>query len=299
MILIERFDVTDTVLTDTNLPENDAPEWNIATTYAANAEVIVVEFHRVYVSAINGNVGNKPSPGGDANWILKGATNRWAAFDEFVANPAENEDLIEYEFTVTSTVTSIAFFGLDADEISITIELDENTITYTEELLSLSHINGSMWNWLTGGRPRLPEYAFTGLAYFGTGTKITVQIRRPDGIAKVGQIVLGKSQEIGMLETMVEISKDDFNRYQEDEFGNIQITRRLPAKITAMNVFRRTANVRFVEEVLDRASGRFTAFIGSEESEAGLILFGFVRNSRILIETKEFHRVRMEVRSLI
>ena len=300
MIVFDRFLVTDTVLTDSNLTETDAPEWDIATTYAAGDEVIVAEFHRVYVSAIDSNLGTKPLEGGDpAVWILKGATNKWAAFDDFVANRTTNADLIEYEFTVTDVVTGIAFFGLVADSIDITVTDGVTTQNLTADLLSLDHINGSWWAWFTGGRPRVQEYAFVNLAYFGTGTMITVSINRTGGTAQVGQIVLGEVQDIGVLETQPEIDKQSFSRYTEDEFGNISVTRRLPAKITRMTVFKKSSNVRFTEQILDRALDTFTVYVGTERSEAGLILFGVLRSAPIVIEVRNAHRMQLEIRSLI
>ena len=300
MIILDRLYTTDTNLTDSNLLENDAPEWAIGTTYAAGDEVIVAEFHRVYVSAIDGNVGTKPLEGGDPLvWILKGATNKWAAFDDLVANRSTNADQITYEFTVQSKVTSIAFFGLVADSISINIAKDTSTIDYTVDLLSVDHINGSWWNWFTGGRPRAGEYAFIDLAYFGAGTVISVTIDLTGGTVECGQIVMGAQENIGTIETMPEISKQSFSRYSEDEFGNIVVVKRLPAKITRMTVYRKSSNVRYVENVLDRALDTFTVFIGTEDAEQGLILFGVLRDAPITIEHENFHRIQLDIRSLI
>lgn len=300
MKIFDRFLVTNSVLTDSNLLENDAPEWDVATTYDAGDEVIVAEFHRVYVSAIDSNLGTKPLEGGDPDvWILKGATNKWAAFDDFVANRTSNADVIEYEFTVTDVVTGIAFFGLAADSIDINVSDGTNTQELTADLLSLDHINGSWWNWITGGRPRVQEFAFTNLAYFGSGSVISVSINRTGGTAQVGQIVLGEVQDIGVLETMSEISKQSFSRYTEDAFGNISVTRRLPAKITRMTVFQSSPNVRRTEQILDRALDTFTVYIGAERSEAGLILFGVLRDAPITIEARNAHRTQLDVRSLI
>lgn len=300
MIILDRLYTTEANLTGSNLVENDAPEWDVATTYAAGDEVIVSEFHRVYVSAINSNLGTKPLEGGDpAVWILKGATNKWAPFDDLVANRASNADTITYQFTVQSKVTSVAFFGLQADSISINVSKDTSSIDYTADLLSVDHINGSLWNWITGGRPRAQEYAFTDLAYFGAGTVISVTIDLTGGTAQVGAIVMGAAENIGKVETMPEISKQSFSRYSEDEFGNIIVVKRLPAKLTRMTVARKSANVRYVENVLDRALDTFTVFIGSDDAGRGLLLFGVLRDAPITIETRDFHRIQLEIRSLI
>lgn len=299
MIIYDRYIVTDANLAAANMPEDDAPEWNIATTYAAGAEVILEEFHRVYVSAINSNTGNKPAIDGDANWILFGATNRWAAFDNFVANRTEVADLIEYTITANTPVTSISLFGLSADSVTVTVAKDALSEVYTSSLASTDHINGSLWNWFTGGRPRLSEFAFLDLTYYGPGTSITIEIERTGATAGVGQIVLGKAIEIGTLQTNYRLTERDLNVYNEDEFGNIFVIRRPGYKITEMTGWRNNDNVRQLEQSLVQARGQFTVFIGTERSEAGLILLGLLLDYEVSAETKDFHRCRIEVRSLI
>lgn len=300
MRVLQRYLVTDTNLTASNMVEDDAPEWDAATTYSADDEVRVTEYHRVYVSAVDSNLGNVPPEQGDPTlWILKGATNKWAAFDDYVANRTENADEITYTIEATEQVTSVAFFGLTANSVTVTVSKDGSSQTYTQDLLSLDHINGSLWNWLTGGRPKPQEYAFLSLAYFGSGTTYEITIENTGSTAKVGQVVLGAQYDLGITHIGASLGRQRFDRLFEDEFGNVTIVRRLSARLTEMQCSKLGANFRATDDVLDKISGTFTVFVGSEEPERGLILFGFLRDYEIRQETKDVQRIRLQVRGLI
>jgi hypothetical protein len=95
MKIFDKYDVDETNLTATNLTESTS-EWDVATTYDAGDEVHVVSTKTVYVSAIDSNTGNDPTTSDSDTWIIKGAMNKWAAFDAFVANLATNAGTITY-----------------------------------------------------------------------------------------------------------------------------------------------------------------------------------------------------------
>ena len=122
MQVIEPLTITDSVLTSSNIAEDDYSEWASGTTYSLGDRVIVVSVHKVYESASNSNIGNNPTADDGTNWILVGATDRWKAFDQKLSDPATNADSITYTLTTTQTlVNSIAFFNLSADSVQITV----------------------------------------------------------------------------------------------------------------------------------------------------------------------------------
>lgn len=106
--------ITDAILTGSNVPENDYPEWVIVTTYATGTLVMctIPNVHNVYQSKTDNNVGNYP-PNDTTNWLLVGPTLRWKAFDG----------------TIGSQVTNIFPDILDEDcaDISDWISLDSGT----------------------------------------------------------------------------------------------------------------------------------------------------------------------------
>ncbi|MHC9235019.1 hypothetical protein ACX9MO_05180 [Pseudooceanicola sp. 502str34] len=109
MRIISPITVTESLLTDTNLTEDDHDEWDVSTTYSAEDRVIVLSTHKVYESVSGSNLGYDPTTDDGTWWIEVSATNKWKAFDLRLSDQAENAGTITYEITAASLITGIAF----------------------------------------------------------------------------------------------------------------------------------------------------------------------------------------------
>lgn len=297
-VIYTPFPVDETSLTATNLVET-ATEWLVGTTYAAGDEVYVTATKTVYVSAIDSNLGNDPVTSDETTWIIRGAMNKWAAFDAFVANKAVGVGDITYTITVDQVTTGISFFGLVADSLTVTVAKGVYSETYNVDLSTYDHINGSLWNWFTGGRPRLSEYAIRDLVYYGTGTTISITISLTGGNAQVGQIVLGDEQKLGGTALAPSLRRQLFTRYIEDQFGNLTTIKRASAGLPTLDLHVRNGNVRRTERILSDLEGLATVFLAAENPLNALTIFGVLQDFEIIVETKDFHRVKLKIRGLL
>lgn len=299
MRIFDKYDVDETNLIATNLTESTAA-WDVGTTYAAGDEVHVVSTKTVYVSAIDSNTGNDPTTSDAATWIIKGAMNKWAAFDAFVANLATRSGSITYTIAATDVVNGLALFGLTADDVSITItDGASQSETFDADLLNLDHIAGSWYNWFIGGRPRDREFVFLSLPYYGPTTEIEITITANSGNAQVGQVVLGKVFELGETLAGVNLRSQNFTRYVEDEFGNLTTIPRASIRKPEIDVFVNSGNVRRGERFLRDIQGRATVFIGSEDVKLALLEFGVLTQFDHYIDNRNFHHIKLELRGLI
>ena len=107
--LLQPVTIVDANLVSSNVPENDAAEWSAQTTYPAGARVIRAATHRIYESAIAGNIGNDPA-GASGLWIDVGPTKRWAMFDQALGT--------------STTATSLVAVTIDAPAIQAVALLD-------------------------------------------------------------------------------------------------------------------------------------------------------------------------------
>lgn len=298
MKIIEKYKVDETNLIATNLTET-ATEWSVATTYAAGDEVYIAETKTVYVSAIDNNSGNDPATSDADTWIIRAAMNKWAAFDAYLANQATNTGSITYTIAATSIVNAIAFFGVEADSISVTVtDGATQSTTIDGNLLNLDHINGSLYNWLTGGRPRLTECLFLSVPYYGSSTEIEITISA-GSVARVGQIFMGSAFELGKTLAGINLRSRDFSRYTEDQYGNIRVIKGAIARTPEIDVFVDNGNVRRGEKFLRKIQGLEAVFIGSDELELGLFEFGILTNFEPYIDNRNFHHIKLELRGLI
>lgn len=297
-IIYDPFTVDDTSLTSTNLTET-ATEWSDVTTYAAADEVYVLSTEKIYVSKIDSNTGNDPTTDDGTNWVLRGAMNKWAAFDAYVSNKASRAGSITYSITVDKVTTGISFFGLVADNITITATKDAQTITYDVDLQSFDHIRGSPFNWFFGGRPTSTEYVLNNLAYFGSGTVIDIEISVDSGVAEVGQIVLGRGYSLGNLLAGVDLRSKSFTRYDDDEFANLTLVKRPKVTLYDMDIAVDNGNVKRTQEMLKDLSDIPTVIVGSEDPELGLIVFGVLISHDNAIPHKDMHQIKVTFRDLI
>lgn len=114
MIIIPPVEITDAILSATNIPEpdtgnGDPAEWLIGTTYAADDEVTVSTDHLIYVSVQAGNTGNDPSTDDGTWWIEKQATNGWAMFDDKVNTQTSNASGTENLLTFPEAFNNVAW----------------------------------------------------------------------------------------------------------------------------------------------------------------------------------------------
>ena len=115
------------LLESSTAPVSSLDEYASGTTYAADDQVKVsyesdgttprfpVE---EYTSLADSNADNYP-PDDPTKWLLNGASNRWAMFDEFVNTLSEDTDSIEVEVDSSKT-NMIGLFRLQAKTVTLT-----------------------------------------------------------------------------------------------------------------------------------------------------------------------------------
>lgn len=121
MKVIVPITLTDSILTASNVAENDHGIWDVGTNYNAGDYVISTATHRVFLSVAGANLGNDPDADDGTNWTFIGATNRWKAFDKTISDMVVNAGSVTYLITPETMVTGIAFLGLDASEVRVQI----------------------------------------------------------------------------------------------------------------------------------------------------------------------------------
>ena len=145
MDIIKPVTVTNSVLTSSNVTEDDYSEWSSSTTYADGDNVIVIgTTHKVYESLVGSNLNNDPTTDDGTNWLELSATNRWKAFDQKIADQVSNLNSIEYQFNdADSNVTAVSLFGLSGNSVNVTVtDADLSTTNYTVTVASGTQYDG-------------------------------------------------------------------------------------------------------------------------------------------------------------
>lgn len=244
--------VTNAVLVSSSVAETDHPAWSSGTSYGKGARVILAATHRIYESAVEGNVGNDPA-GGAGKWLTVGPTNRWAMFDQALGSTTTAQGSI----TVTLTAAAIGAIAL-LDVAAATVRVQTDTYDRTVAV--------------TAG-------AITFLDLPTKTTRATVTITGP-GAVSVGTLLAGDVVGLGTTEASPSAGITDYSRREVDEFGEVTVVPRDWAK-------KMTAKAAIATTAIDNVFARLAAvratpvlWIGGRGLDA-LTIYGFFKSVSI------------------
>lgn len=259
MKLVQPIAVTDAMLISSSVPEYyDHAAWSAAVTYGLGQRA--VRLHRIFESAIAGNLDIDPAVGGSA-WIDVGPVTRWAMFDP-AAGPR----------TIWAT--------------ALTVVLAPGTPVQSLGLVDVS--GASVRVQVSAGGPNLydqtrtnpgPTLTFLDLPAVATPT-ITVTIAPTGGVAAVGKLVMGNALDLGATETAPTISLTDYSRRETDEFGVTTVVERAWAKRVALRSRIASTQADAIQRQLAASRATPALWIGEEGFEA-LTLYGFYKEFSI------------------
>lgn len=300
MKIIRPVEVTNSVLTASNITENDYAEWDVATTYAAGDKVIVIgTTHRIFESKINSNVGNDPTTDDGTNWLNLGATNKWRPFDGVIADQATNADTITYTLDPQSLTNSIAFFNLQANELVVTMTDPTDGVVYNNTInLVNNDAVTSWWGYFFEPIERTKEVILFDLPNYASA-ELGITIDNTGSDAKVGQIVFGNQLDLGLTTYGTTIGIQDYSRKEVDAFGNATIQERRYAQTVDYDVKVATTNVRSVQNTLATYRATPIVYTGTTDGQYGDLVYGYYRNFSINISTPSFSDATIEVEGLV
>lgn len=301
MQIIRPVTITDSLLTSSNVPENDYAQWSSSTTYSIGNRVIVLSTHKIYESASNSNLNNNPTADDGTNWLVVSATNRWKAFDQKISDPVVQANSIQYVITTTEQIiNSLAFFGVKADTIQIVVEeTSTSTVVYNEtyDLLDTSSVIDWYTYFFEPASDKETELLVINLPSYATA-EITVTISESGSNVELGQMVLGKVVTLGKTGYGTTVGIEDFSRKERDTFGNPIIIERAFAQTADYEVELNTQEVRRVQRLLAEFRATPIVWIGNPDPAYGLIVYGFYNQFTINLSTPSSSYVTLEVEGL-
>lgn len=304
MQIIRPVTVTDSILTSTNVAENDFAAWAVGTTYNTGDKVIVVSTHSIYESLIDGNVGNDPTTDDGTKWLRLSATNRWKAFDQKISDPVVNTNSIEYTLNDPSTyITGVALFGLKG--VSANVTVTDTTSggdgeVYNETVELLDNVNIIDWyTYFFAEQPTLTEALFLNIPpYLSADVEITVTDASGED-AELGQIVIGFTSDLGLTTYGTSVSIEDFSRKETDAFGNFIVVERDFANLVDFDVRYETGRTREIQKTLAQYRATPIVYLGNEDdTEFGTVVYGFYRRFDLTIESPSYSFAAIEVEGL-
>ena len=214
-------------------------------THTATAQI-----HTVFESQVDSNTGNPPAIDDQTKWIPVGPTNRWAMLDLLRSSKTWAASPLTVVLTPGQRIDTLFLGGLVADEVTLTIEVDsEEIFTETRSLYTRQTLTWSDYFF----RPieRRASALFQNLPPV-TGATITVEIARNAGLVGCASLVMGQKVYLGLTQAGAEADAKNFSKFNENEFGDLELVRRRSVPTVDMTVLFDKARSKALIDLRDR-----------------------------------------------
>lgn len=317
MIVFKQVEMTDAILTASNVTEDDYAVWDNATDYTAGDFVISTATHTVYRCLVTYTVAGEGPQDPDAEqvalndplitdpdpvyWQVISATNRWKAFDTKPSVLTTNADLISYTFTPGEITDGLAAFNVSGDTFRVIVTDPTDGVVYDETIDLID--NTEVVDWYTyffAPFSALSEVVLVDLPPYPNAT-IDVQIAATGGTASVGQIAFGRNKSLGFVEIGNSgFSFLDFSTVQNDIFGNLTTVEREATRISKFDVIANTFTLLSIDVILrDLKGGKPAVWVGDTDTRKAAVGYGFHRDTQTIYQEGDHAVIQIQVQGLV
>lgn len=302
--IVKPLQVTDAILQDTDVAEDDYAEWNSGTTYADGDRVILTSTHKIYESLVGSNTNNPPATS-PTQWIQVSATNRWKIFDNINSSQTVQTDsptnYFYYELAFGQPINAFSALNIsNGTKVTITMtspSVGSPGIVYQEEVSLTPYPQTSdWWAWFFGQKITPTQVVKTDLPAYADAT-IKVEFEGGDNLA-VGSALFGQQQRFGLgLQYGARVGIQDYSIKQTNEFGDVVLLQRAFAKRANFTLFLNKGETDTLQNFLSSVRAVPCLWIGSEDYES-TVLYGFYKNFDVLISYPEHSECDLEIEGL-
>lgn len=273
-----------TTILSTSVTESDAPLYNPATAYTAGQQVLVTGQHRVY-QALKPTTGQNPPDnllGTDPAWSDTGATNAYKMVDEFINTQTLGGELLDVTVDC-SRCDAVALFGVEGRSLTLD-HIVGGVIIFTETFQILQPVY-TYSDYCFADRI-FARNIFTALPLRATAT-LRIRIDAgTGGVAKLGNVVLGLSSELGKTQWGVELGILSSSKKNTDSFGRTSLIKGANSNTVQFTANLDSVEVDFVNSVLRDLDGIAAVYVAHNEGDyapSSLIAYGFFNEFSIVI----------------
>ena len=256
-------------LTSSNVPVENYPIWDSSTTY--NKDDKVIWKNHIWTSLVDDNTSE---PGEDVNWFDEGATNPYKCVDKYIntqtiGGSADNPLVLEFDVT---NVNALVLLNLEADKVSNWADYFFGDIEFKNKVL--------VWGvQLLKGKVVIELYG---------------------NPAKVGVVLIGYLEDLGVTLQGVKSSIDDYSRKDVDTNGNVYLKQGNFADRFEGKVLIDLKDFNHIKEKLTRLRGLPIYYTATEEDICReLDVYGYYENFELDINNPVKAECSLTLRGLI
>lgn len=284
-----------------NVPEDEGPNWSLGVSYIVGDIVIYDGINNEHVGRVFecliANSNHRPILGGDSTWLDCGYNNRWKMFDQVVGTQTELAEEIAISHP-TNSINSIAFLDLDATEIVITMTDPVEGLVYSETIDLITQTNVvDAYTYFTEPIITQDSVVLLGVPSYPSAI-LSVSIKKPGSIAKIGTFAFGLQQEIGGTQYNPSVGITDYSRKEADAFGNYSIVERSYSKRIGCDLSIPNEMIDSVYRTLALYRATPVVWIGTSQNFSCMIVYGFYKSFSITIAYPTHSVCALEIEGL-
>lgn len=296
MRVIKSVETTDSILTYSNILEDEYPTWVSGTSYTALDKVIYN--HKIYERIVTGAGVTTPDLD-QVNWLYISYTNRYRMFDNILYSTSEKVGGIHFTLTPNQSVDSLAILNVNASSVRVVITDPALGVIYdkTIDLASVSEVTDYYTYFYSPLVARLNTAVFTDLPISPTAT-IDVYISSGTALVSVGEVVYGIKKVVGRTNYGTSIGIKSYSRKEFDEFGNVTVVKRKNSKYCEYDIDIDNYMLSDVQRFFSDIDSVPCVFIGNEDLEE-LIVYGFYSDFKATISFPTVSKCTLRVEGLL
>lgn len=240
--------------------------YNVTVSYALGD--IVTVGHLLYESLVATNLGNPVTD--VTKWLLLGATNAHAMFDESYGSQSTVSESMTMVFTPGVIVNSIALLNCSG----ATARVQQTGTGYDRTISLVSHAVNNWYDWYYETPINIDDVLFGDIPPSPSDT-LTLTISNPGGNVACGVCAVGKSRTLGATVDGVSRTLNDYSSVTTDQFGTRTIVRRGYSERMIADIYVPDGYESEVSDLLTLYRATPMVFVGAEDV-AMLILYGII-----------------------
>ena len=299
MKVIKSITTTDTILVNSNIPENEYPMWVSGTSYAVANRVI---YNHIIYEAILANSSTTTPNLDETNWLSLGATNRYRMFDTVISNISSRVGGIEFTLAPSQIVDAVALLAVNAATVRVVVTDPIDGVVYDVTKV-LRDTTGIIDYYSYFFSPLVSTYdndtvLFNDLPSNRATSTITVYINSGSSAVSVGEVVYGKQSVVGRTNYNTAFGITSYSRKDVDEFGTTTVIKRKNSKYCDFDIDIDNSNNAFVYRLFSDIDSVPCVFIGNSNMEE-IIVYGFYKDFKATITYPTVSKCTLRVEGLI
>lgn len=252
-----------------------------------------------HTATAQSNYGRDPAVAGNRAgvtpfWREVGPTNRYRMFDASSTSQTTNAESIIVTLR-PGRFDTLSLINVSADSVHVSI-YSTGVLKFDKEIdMQVNNVH-NLWEYFFAPVIRKTDEVVLDLPPY-INAEVVVTIRQPNGVAKIGALIVGMARDIGEMQWAPEVRFKDYSRKTVNEFGDTTLVPGKTAKLLSCVLAIDNDLVDETYRLLSTYNGQALVWVG-EPRFTSTIIYGFFVDFKAVIQDPAGSRCSLEIEGL-